>query len=314
MTPLPLAVAGNGTMTTGNAMRNFRNYYQILGVERNASPAEIKRAYRQLARRYHPDLNPGDKTAEEQFKIIGEAYQVLTDSEKRAEYNRFGQYWQQKGFQGESFPRPNPDLDYSRFPDFQDFLDQLLTRFTRRSEPRFDTWDSPGDIEARLSLSLLQAYKGGRQRLSIGERTLEINLPPGMVTGQRIRLRKQGDNGGDLYLNIQVNPDEQLRLQGDDIYCTLPITPSEAILGTHVQVPTLDGLVKMVIPPRVQNHQRLRLPGRGYPREDQTRGDQIVELLIQVPPEPSPQELQLYEQIRQIERFNPRRQPAPVPS
>jgi len=306
--------AGNGTMKTGNAMRNFRNYYQILGVDRNASLAEIKRAYRQLARRYHPDLNPGDKTAEEQFKIIGEAYQVLSDSQKRAEYNRFGQYWQQKGFQGEAPPRPSPDFDYSRFPDFQDFLDQLLTRFTRRSEPRPDTWESPGDIEARLNLSLQQAYKGGRHRLSLGERTLEINLPPGMVTGQRIRLKKQGDNGGDLYLNIQVNPDEHLRLQGDDIYCTLPITPSEAILGAHVQVPTLDGPVKMVIPPRVQNHQRLRLPGRGYLREDQTRGDQIVELLIQVPTELSPQELQLYEQIRQIERFNPRQPPTPVSS
>ncbi|WP_071455909.1 DnaJ C-terminal domain-containing protein [Gloeomargarita lithophora] len=295
-------------------MQNFRNYYQILGVERHASPSDIKRAYRQLARRYHPDLNPGDKAAEEQFKIIGEAYQVLSDSEKRAEYNRFGQYWQQKGFQGETAPRPNPDFDYSRFPDFQDFLDQLLIRFTRRSEPRQESWESPGDIEARLNISLQQAYKGGRQRLSLAARTLEINLPPGMVTGQRIRLRKQGDNGGDLYLNIQVSPDEQLRLQGDDIHCTLPITPSEAILGTHAQVPTLDGSVKMVIPPRVQNHQRLRLPGRGYLREDQSRGDQIVELLIQVPLEPSPQELQLYEQIRQIERFNPRTQNTSVSS
>jgi len=295
-------------------MRNFRNYYQILGVDRNASLAEIKRAYRQLARRYHPDLNPGDKTAEERFKLISEAYQVLSDSQKRAEYNRFGQYWQQKGFQGEPPPRTPSEFDYGRFLDFQDFIDQLLQRFTRRSEPRPEAWDAPGDIEARLNLTLQQAYKGGRQRLTLGERTLEVNLPPGMVTGQRIRLRKQGDNGGDLYLNIHVSPDDQLRLEGDDIYCTLPITPSEAVLGTQVQVPTLDGPVKMVIPPRVQNHQRLRLPGRGYLREDHTRGDQIVELLIQVPTEPTPQELHLYEQLRQIERFNPRSQPTPVSS
>ncbi|MEN9217337.1 MAG: J domain-containing protein [Gloeomargarita sp. HHBFW_bins_162] len=302
-------------MKTGSTMRNFRNYYQILGVDRNASPAEIKRAYRQLARRYHPDLNPGDKQAEEQFKIIGEAYQVLSDSQKRAEYNRFGQYWQQKGFQGDPPPRSSSEFDYGRFPDFQDFLDQLLTRFTRRPDPRAESWeDNRTDIEARLSLSLHQAYKGGRQRLSIGERTLEVNLPPGMVTGQRIRLRHQGENGGDLYLHIHITPDEQFRLEGDDIHCTLPITPSEAILGAHVQVPTLDGPVKMVIPPRVQNHQRLRLPGRGYPREDQTRGDQIVELVIQVPTELSPQELQLYEQIRKIERFNPRKQTATAKS
>jgi curved DNA-binding protein len=300
--------------TTGNAMRNFRNYYQILGVDRNASLAEIKRAYRQLARRYHPDLNPGDKTAEERFKLISEAYQVLSDSQKRAEYNRFGQYWQQKGFQGEPPPRTPSEFDYGRFLDFQDFIDQLLQRFTRRSEPRPEAWDAPGDIEARLNLTLQQAYKGGRQRLTLGERTLEVNLPPGMVTGQRIRLRKQGDNGGDLYLNIHVSPDAQLRLEGDDIYCTLPITPSEAVLGAQVQVPTLDGPVTMVIPPRVQNHQRLRLPGRGYLREDHTRGDQIVELLIQVPTEPTPQELHLYEQLRQIERFNPRSQPTPISS
>ncbi len=301
-------------MKTGNTMRNFRNYYQILGVDRNASLAEIKRAYRQLARRYHPDLNPGDKAAEEQFKLIGEAYQVLSDSQKRAEYNRFGQYWQQKGFQGEPPPRGPSEFDYGRFLDFQDFIDQLLQRFTRRSDPRPEAWDAPGDIEARLNLTLQQAYKGGRHRLTLGNRTLEVNLPPGMVTGQRIRLRHQGDNGGDLYLNIHVRPDAQLRLEGDDIYYTLPITPSEAVLGAQVQVPTLDGPVKLVIPPRVQNHQRLRLPGRGYLREDQTRGDQIVELLIQVPTDPTPQELHLYEQLRKIERFNPRQQPAPISS
>ncbi|MCS7030414.1 MAG: J domain-containing protein [Gloeomargarita sp. SKYG116] len=296
-------------MRTGSTMRNFRNYYQILGVDRNASLAEIKRAYRQLARRYHPDLNPGNKEAEEMFKIIGEAYQVLSDSEKRAEYNRFGQYWQQKGFQGEPPPQGSSVFDYGRFADFQDFLDQLLTRFTRRSEsPPPQDWDEdgPADIEARLQLSLQQAYRGGRQRLSIGGRTLEVNLPPGMVTGQRIRLRHQGENGGDLYLKIYVLPDEHLRLEGDDIYCTVPVTPSEAILGAQVPVPTLDGPVKLSIPPRVQNHQRLRLTGRGYPREDGTRGDQIVEVVIQIPTELSPQELQLYEQIRKIERFDPR--------
>lgn len=324
-------------------MQNFRNYYEILGVPRDATVEEIKKVYRRLARQYHPDLNPGDEAAEDKFKDVGEAYEVLSDANKRAQYDQFSMFWKQRGFQsgaaarsrqwaGGRSSRAAPDeVDFSQFPDFNSFVDQLLNRrkesgvstdgrttTTRRvaqdpyrpgtTKTSYTVNSRAGrrDAEARLTVPLEKAYQGGRERIRLEDgRSLEVNMPPAMVSGQKIRLKGQGVAGGDLYLKIDVAPHPFFKLDGNDIQCQLPVTPSEAVLGSPIEVPTLDGLVKMVIPPGVRTGQKLRLAGKGYPLNNQ-RGDQIVEIQIVMPKDLSPQERDLYEKLRQVERFNPR--------
>jgi curved DNA-binding protein len=326
-------------------MRNFRNYYDILDVASSATSDDIKRAYRRLARQYHPDLNPGNKESEDRFKDIGEAYDVLSDTTKRAQYDRFGQYWNQQGFKEEAPPKrpqswgervgmgtsPSEEVDFSKYADFQEFVDQLMGRrqkasggsgasrtTTRAAEPsRSSTTAAKAkataapsgrrDAEARLVISLEKAYAGGRERIRLEDgRSLEVNMPTAMVSGQRIRLKGQGTAGGDLYLKIEVLPHEFFKVEGIDIVCDLPITPSEAILGGQIEAPTLDGWVKMTLPAGVRSGQRLRLGGKGYPGTDGARGDQLVQIRIEMPRNITAQEKDLYEKLRQVESFKPR--------
>ncbi|WP_445247778.1 DnaJ C-terminal domain-containing protein [Microcoleus sp. OTE_8_concoct_300] len=372
-------------------MQNFRNYYLILGVPKDASADEIKKAYRRLARQLHPDVNPGDKSAEDRFKDINEAYDILSDIDKRAQYDQFSKFWKQKGFQGKQGVRlpnfkswgnskatrkkPAEDVDFSDYSDFNKFLDQVLGRrrevrmATANDAPRvasYEPWSTASkktsyvansredrrdvddreirrdtvdreirretvdretrrdvddreirrdtvdretrrDIEARLTLPLERAYSGGTERIRLEDgRTIEVNLPPAMVSGQRIRLRNQGMGGGDLYLKITVSPHPFFRLEMSDICCELPLTPSEAVLGGEIEVPTLDGLVKMKLPPGVTSGKRLRLANKGYPTGNGDRGDQLVEIQVLIPKEISEEERELYEKLRQIETFKPR--------
>ncbi|MBZ8181398.1 DnaJ C-terminal domain-containing protein [Oscillatoria salina] len=322
-------------------MQNFRNYYEILGVSPEANVQEIKKAYRKLALRYHPDRNLGDKAAEEKFKAIGEAYEVLSDESKRSLYDRASSYWQQgagkrkvgKGFSFNRNGKTTSQGDFSQYGgDFNRFVEDLLSRraegggattTVERPRTRPTNWESyrPGkikvekainprparkDVEARLTLPLEKAYQGGRERIRLEDgRSLEVDMPPGMVNGQQVRLKGQGMAGGDLYLKITVEPHPIFELQGADVYCQVPLTPSEAVLGGAIEVPTLDGLVKMKLPPGVKSGQRLRLANKGYPRGG-SRGDQLVEIQLAIPEEITPEEKELYEKIRTIEKFNPR--------
>ena len=372
-------------------MQNFRNYYLILGVPKDASADEIQKAYRRLARQVHPDVNPGDKSAVDRFKDINEAYDILSDIDKRAQYDQFSKFWKQKGFQGKQGVRlPNfktwgnskatrkktaEDVDFSDYSDFNKFLDQVLGRrrevrmATANDAPRVDSyepWNTASkktsyvansredrrdvddreirretvdreirrdivdrvirrdvddreirrdivdretrrDIEARLTLPLERAYSGGTERIRMEDgRAIEVNLPPAMVSGQRIRLRNQGMGGGDLYLKITVSPHPFFRLEMSEICCELPLTPSEAVLGGDIEVPTLDGLVKMKLPPGVTSGKRLRLANKGYPTGNGDRGDQLVEIQVLIPKEISEEERELYEKLRQVESFKPR--------
>ncbi|OKH26046.1 molecular chaperone DnaJ [Hydrococcus rivularis NIES-593] len=289
--------------------QQLRNYYEILGLSRDASGEEIKKTFRRLARQYHPDVNPGDKIAEEKFKDINEAYDILSDENKRADYDKL------------LFGKPKRRFERPRVG-----FNRNSNGSSSNSRQAFETWKirdfSPGttktakvvspplrrDVEARLTLPLEKAYRGGRERIRLEDgRSLEVDMPPGMMNGQKIRLKGQGINGGDLYLKITVARHPFFEIQGSDIYCQIPVTPSEAIVGGAVEVPTIDGLVKMIVPKGVRAGQRLRLANKGYPNGQGSRGDQLVEIQIVIPPEPSEQELELYKQLRQVEKFNPRR-------
>ncbi|MBE9191385.1 J domain-containing protein [Gloeocapsopsis crepidinum LEGE 06123] len=319
-------------------VQNFRDYYEILGVPRDATNEEIKKVFRRLARQYHPDLNPGNKEAEEKFKDINEAYEILSDQTKRAQYDEYSSHWK-KGFWSKQTARAKSwsdrrgstdDVDYGQFSDFNTFIDQVLGRRKERngknsspppsSPPRdpfrpgttrtaytISSRSSRRDVEAKLTLPLEKAYQGGIERIRLEDgRSLEINMPSGMITGQTIRLREQGLGGGDLYLKITVSPHHFFKLEGNDIAIQVPVTPSEAALGIPVEVPTLDGRVKMNIPPGVKSGQRLRLASKGYPDEEGQRGDQLVEIQIVVPKNLSSQERELYEKLHKATAYNPR--------
>lgn len=328
-------------------MQNFRNYYQILDISKDASVDEIKKAYRRLARQFHPDVNPNNKEAEEKFKDINEAYDILSDVEKRAQYDKFIRFWKPKGFAnrvGMRVPdfrnwdnrygngdKEEKDVDVSEFADFNKFVDQLLgrrreirtpTTATNPKIPESDVYrsgtkkavykaterEAKKDIEARLTLPLEKAYVGGSERIRLEDgRSIEVDMPAAMISGQRIRLRNQGIGGGDLYLKITVAPHSFYQLEGADIFCELPITPAEAVLGGDIEVPTLDGWVKMKLPNGVVSGQRLRLAAKGYPDGRGDRGDQLVEIKIVIPKEPSPEELELYHKLRDVEKFKPRK-------
>ena len=322
-------------------MPNIRNYYEILGVSGDASGEEIKRAFRKLARQYHPDVNPNDREAEEKFKDINEAYEVLSDETKRSQYDEFNLLLRQKSSRKTIFDRNGSSrkVDWKEYPDFYSFVDQLrnsrttvksststqerptkirvntseayrpgTTKTTKVVPPRTST-TRPRDIEARLTLPLEKAYQGGKERIRLEDgRSLEVEMPPAMIDGQKIRLKGQGIAGGDLYLKITVARHPFFEVQGTDIYCQLPVTPSEAVLGGALEVPTIDGLVKMMVPQGVRTGQRLRLANKGYPHSrGDTRGDQLVEIRIVTPPEISEEERKLYQKIREKETFNPRK-------
>jgi curved DNA-binding protein len=300
-------------------MQNVRNYYEILGVTKNASSEEIKKAYRTLARQYHPDRNPGNKAAEEKFKDINEAYEILSDPTKRSQYDQFSKAWGKKGFSARN-GKSNP-FDFGNFANSKTTSGRTAT--TERDRVRVDASDyRPGttkrervvnprtnrrDIEAKLILPLDKAYRGGMERIRLEDgRSLEVEMPPGVTNGQRIRLKGQGMGGGDLYLIIAVARHPIFVVQEADIYCQVPVTPAEAVLGGAIEVPTIDGLVKVTVPPGVRSGQRLRLANKGYLDANGDRGDQLIEIQIVAPKEISAEEKELYEKIKQLEKFNPR--------
>jgi len=288
----------------------FRDYYEVLGVPRTATPDEIKRAYRQLARKHHPDLQgAADRAAaSERFKEINEANEVLSDPEKRARYDALGAGWKS----GMDFTPPagaptgGGFEGFQGFGDFSDFFASLFGGGPGRGGREGVRIVIPGnDVEAELPVTLEELLRSSRRRISLdGGRSLEVEIPTGMREGTVLRLAGQGEPGmgggppGDLYLRLRLVPHSQYRVEGDDMEMDLPLWPWQAVLGAEVRIETPDGEVTLKVPAATQDRRRLRLRGRGLPRADGTRGDLHARVRIVVPEKPSAAEREAYEALR----------------
>ena len=304
---------------------DFKDYYATLGVPKTATPEEIKRAYRKLARKCHPDLNPGDKTAEAKFKDLNEANQVLSDPEKREKYDKFGQHWDRPGY-SQAPPPSGANVgteDFGQYGDFDSFINDLLGRSGRRTANQatgggFDDFgggyrQAPApDTEAAIALTFSQAFHGVQQRLQLDDDTINVRIPAGAKPGSRIRLKGRGrpspfsQQRGDLYLTIEVLPHSFFRFEGDNLVCDVPIRPDEAVLGAEIKVSTPDGSVTMKVPKGVKSGQSLKLRGKGWTLPKGGRGDLFAKLQIVTPQELNEIEQECYEKIQAHTTFNPR--------
>ena len=307
----------------------FRDYYETLGVSRGSSDDEIKKAYRKLARKLHPDVNPGNKVAEERFKEINEAYEVLSDKDKRRRYDALGANWK-SGMDftppaGGGFRRPAGEpADFGDmfgggggFGGFSDFFEMLFGG--RGPGGRGGAVSARGgDIESEVSVTLEEAHRGTSRSVRLpldgqGTESFTVNIPRGVRDGSVIRVPGKGGAGlgrggrGDLYLRVHIAPHQRFHARDDgDVEVDLPIAPWEAVLGGKVQVPTLDGPVEMRIPANSQGGQVLRLKNRGPARPKGGRGDQYVRLKIVVPPRPTEKEIDLLKKLAAESRFDAR--------
>ena len=305
----------------------YRDYYKTLGVPRSASNKEIKKAYRKLARKYHPDLKPDDKGAEQKLKIINEAYEVLGDAEKRAKYDRLGASWyhhQARGGRTGGFDWSNwaaggqpgaGGIDYGDLfgqgaaGGFSDFFNTIFGAAGPAGAARGARRAAPKPLIQEVSVTLAEAARGTKRRLIKGKRTLDVKIPPGAKAGTRVRISGEGPRGpdgrpGDLYLKVRMEPDKRFERRGDDLYLKLSVDLFIAVLGGEVTVPTLSGSVSLSIPPGSQGGQTMRLRGKGMPNLKQPgkRGDIFVRLQLQVPPKLAPQEKKLWEQLARLRK------------
>ena len=309
----------------------YRDYYEILGVDRGASDKDIRKAYRKLARQYHPDVNPGDKQAEDRFKEVNEAYQVLSDAEKRRKYDELGssyQQWQRTGGQpggfdwsqwtsgqpGGGFPGGGYRVEYMDADDIGGFSDFFRTIFgsmggTRTERRRTTRQAIPGqDLEVTAQISLEEAYNGTARTVQLGDRQLNLKIPAGAQTGTRVRLSGQGMAGyaggqpGALYVNVEVLEHPQFRREGDDLHTEIRVPLYTAVMGGTVRVPTLGGSVSLNVKPGTQSGQSIRLRGKGMPRlrQEDAFGDLYARVLIQVPTNLSEREQALFQELRDL--------------
>ena len=299
---------------------DYKDYYKILGVERNASEDDIRKAYRKLAMQYHPDRNPNDKQAEEHFKEINEAYQVLSDSTKRAHYDRLGSdysNWQQRGEPGnfdwgqyEGFPG-GVRVEYGDLDDlfggaggFSDFFRTIFGRDAEgaRTGTRTRARQQPQGYQQELEITLDEAYQGTTRLLQTDGKQKQVRIPAGVRTGSKVRVAGAGPNGLDLYLIVDVQEDKRFERRGNDLHTTATVNVFTAILGGEAEVDTLSGKIKLNIPAGTQPEQVFRLAGRGMPtvKNANEKGDLYVRLKVQIPKYLSPKQRELLEEVSRI--------------
>jgi curved DNA-binding protein len=300
---------------------DYKDYYQILGVERSASADEVRKAYRKLAMKYHPDRNPNDKQAEEKFKEINEAYQVLSDPQKRARYDQLGSAysnWQQRGgtpndFDWSQWASGQPGagggtrVEYGDLNDlfgqdiFSDFFRSIFGGMGGRAPASTRARQAPS-YQQPISITLDEAYHGTTRTLQSDDRRLQVRIPAGVKTGSKVRVAGGGPEGSDLYLIVEVEPDARFERQGDDLRGSASIDLFTAVLGGEAEVQTPEGNVTLKIPAGTQPEQVFRLAGRGMPRlkSAQNKGDLFVRVKVRVPKNLSDKQKSLLEEAARL--------------
>lgn len=307
----------------------FIDYYKVLGVERNATQDDIKKAYRKMARKYHPDLNKDDPNAKDKFQEINEANEVLSDPEKRKKYDEYGEHWkhadefkaereayqraQEKGGQSAYWYSVNGDDFMGGFgrgnaSGFSDFFEQLFGHGASGSRSRrtYNMMESGEDIEAQMNLSLREAAVTHKQTFSVNGENLRITIPAGIADGQMIKLKGHGEKGsngapnGDLYITFKIAPDPEFKREGDDLFTDVDIDLYTAVLGGTVNVKTIDGMVKLKVNPGTQNDTKVRLRSKGFPvyKKEGTFGDLIVTYHVNIPTSLSEKQKELFTQLK----------------
>jgi len=300
---------------------HYKDYYATLGVSRSAAEKEIKQAYRRLARKYHPDVNPGDKSAEEKFKEISEAYEVLSDPEKRRKYDQFGEQWKRVGqappgaWQTTYAWEPGPGGFDFKAGGFGDFFEMLFGEPFRGTATRERRSPSRGrDLEYEMEIALEEAFSGATRTFTLNGRKIEVKIPRGVREGSRIKLAGQGDSGaggqsGDLFLIVRMRPHPKFERRDSDLYTEVSVPYYVAALGGEVTAPTLTGRLTMKIPPGTQGGQMFRLPGQGMPKlKDGGYGALYVKVIITVPKTLSAREKEL---LTEVAGLHKEKQPAP---
>lgn len=306
----------------------YKDYYKLLEISRNATDEEIRKSYKKLARKYHPDLNPDNKQAEASFKDINEAYEVLKDPEKRKLYDQLGPNWQQGAqFGGQNFGGGGGSFNFGGSGgNFSDFFETIFGGMGGTQGFGADPLGGFGsrtrrgrDVESDLALTLEESVQGGTKTVTLntssGHKSLEVKIPAGVKDGARIRLSGQGEAApayggkqgqpGDLYLKVKYRSHPNFAVDGNNIIHELPLAPWEAALGVKVQVPTLDGKVELNIPGGTSSGKKLRLRGKGL-GSGSDKGDEMVQISIKTPAQISDEEKKLWEQLAELSTFDPR--------
>ncbi len=307
----------------------YKDYYRTLGVDKNATPDEIKKAYRKLAIKYHPDKNKGNKQAEERFKEVGEAYEVLKDPEKRKKYDKLGANWKQYEHAGTG------GFDYSQYGGgapgggssfhfegdlndifggagggFSDFFNAFFggrgsaqSGFSGRQHPQ-----KGQDLRAEMEISLYEAYHGTSRILNVDGNKLRVTIKPGSYNGQELRIKGKGGRGaaggaaGDIYIKIRIQPDNQYKIDGNDLTLKTNVDLYTAVLGGKTEINTLAGKLNVPIPKGSQNGNKLRLKGKGMPvyGKSGAYGDLYVQLNVAIPKNLSPEEIDLFKKLKEL--------------
>ncbi len=300
----------------------YKDYYKILGVDRKASQDDIKKTYRKLAMKYHPDQNRGNKQAEEKFKDINEAYEVLSDPQKRARYDQLGasySQWQNQGpgrggfnwndwVTSQNRGRGGVDADFGEaFGGFSDFFSAIFGGMPMGGRTVSRQQAKPRAIEQKVQINLQEAYHGTQRQFQIGEKKIEVKIPAGAVTGTKVRVAgavpaANSQSNSDILLNIEVLPDARFSLNGSDLTTEVKIDLLTAVLGGSATVSTITGNVRLTIPAGTQPGQKIRLAGRGLPKlkDKQEHGDLIVHIKVEIPKKLNEKQQRLFEELRKL--------------